>query len=56
MGGVPHAAFLSLALPQDLSQKWVDRFIAGLLKLAARYSVSSREEIRRNHRMESWRM
>ncbi len=40
MGGVPHAAFLSLALPQDLSQKWVDRFIAGLLKLAARYSVS----------------
>jgi thiamine-monophosphate kinase len=39
MGGVPHAAFLSLALPADLSQKWVDQFIAGLLKLAKRYSV-----------------
>ena len=39
MGGVPHAAFLSLALPPDLSQKWVDQFIAGLLKLAKRYSV-----------------
>jgi thiamine-monophosphate kinase len=39
MGGVPLAAFLSLALPPDLPQKWVDEFIAGLLKLAKRYSV-----------------
>ena len=39
MGGVPQAAFLSLALPADLPQKWVDQFIAGLLKLADRYSV-----------------
>jgi thiamine-monophosphate kinase len=39
MGGIPHAAFLSLALPPELSQAWVDRFIAGLLKLARRYSV-----------------
>jgi thiamine-monophosphate kinase len=39
MGGVPHAAFLSLALPSDLSQKWVDRFVTGLLKLAARYGI-----------------
>ena len=39
MGGVPRAAFLSLALPPDLSQKWVDQFVAGLLKLARRYSV-----------------
>jgi thiamine-monophosphate kinase len=39
MGGVPRAAFLSLALPPDLSQKWVDQFVAGLLKLAKRYSV-----------------
>ena len=39
MGGVPRAAFLSLALPSDLPQKWVDQFIAGLLKLANRYSV-----------------
>ena len=27
MGGMPHAAFLSLALPADLPQKWVDRFL-----------------------------
>lgn len=40
MGGVPHAAFLSLALPHDLPQRWVDRFIAGLLKLAKRHSVT----------------
>jgi thiamine-monophosphate kinase len=39
MGGTPVAAFLSLALPADLPQSWVDRFLAGLLKLAARYSV-----------------
>jgi thiamine-monophosphate kinase len=39
MGGVPQAAFLSLALPDDLSQSWVDGFLRGLLKLANRYSV-----------------
>jgi len=39
MGGIPGAAFLSLALPVELPQKWVDRFIAGLLKLATRFSV-----------------
>lgn len=39
MGGTPRAAFLSLALPADLPQAWVDRFIAGLLKLASWYSV-----------------
>jgi len=39
MGGVPQAAFLSLALPPDLPQKWVDDFISGLLWLADRYSV-----------------
>jgi thiamine-monophosphate kinase len=39
MGGVPRAAFLSLALPPDLPQKWVDQFVASLLKLAKRYSV-----------------
>ena len=39
MGGWPIAAFLSLALPADCSQKWVDRFFAGLLKLAQRYRV-----------------
>src|SRR5271165_1666328 len=40
MGGIPHAAFLSLALPANLPQHWVDDFIAGLLKLAKRYSVT----------------
>jgi len=39
MGGVPRAAFLSLALPAELPQEWVDRFVAGLLKLASRFSV-----------------
>ncbi len=39
MGGTPRAAFLSLALPSELPQKWVDQFIAGLLKLAKKYSV-----------------
>jgi thiamine-monophosphate kinase len=40
MGGIPRAAFLSLALPADLLQHWVDEFIRGLLKLAKRYSVT----------------
>src|ERR1700741_5255581 len=39
MGGTPRAAFLSLALPGELPQRWVDQFIAGFLKLARRYSV-----------------
>ena len=39
MGGEPRAAFLSLALPRELPQKWVDQFFAGFLKLAKRYSV-----------------
>ena len=40
MGGEPLAAFLSLALPRNLSQNWVDRFLSGLLKLAAEFKVS----------------
>ncbi len=39
MGGEPIAAFLSLALPRDLPQKWVDRFVRGLLTLASRFGV-----------------
>ena len=39
MGGIPRAAFLSLALPPGLPQSWVDKFVAGLLKLAAQFSV-----------------
>src|SRR5271169_2807012 len=40
MGGTPHSAFLSLALPADLPQRWVDNFIRGFLKLARRYSLT----------------
>src|SRR5207253_3686610 len=40
MGGEPIAAFLSLALPSDLPQKWVDGFMRGLLTLAKRFEVS----------------
>jgi len=39
MGGEPLAAFLSLALPPDLSQRWVDGFINGLLNLADKFKV-----------------
>jgi thiamine-monophosphate kinase len=34
MGGSPHAAFLSLALPRDVEVTWVDGFFAGLKELA----------------------
>jgi thiamine-monophosphate kinase len=40
MGGEPVAAFLSLALPRDLRQKWVDGFLRGLLSLARKFDVS----------------
>jgi thiamine-monophosphate kinase len=40
MGGEPVAAFLSLALPRDLPQKWVDGFLRGLLNLAGKSGVS----------------
>jgi thiamine-monophosphate kinase len=40
MGGDPLAAFLSLALPRKLRQRWVDRFMAGLLRLADEWNVT----------------
>jgi thiamine-monophosphate kinase len=40
MGGEPVGAFLSLALPRDLPQSWVDRFARGLFGLAERYGVT----------------
>src|SRR5271167_5174536 len=40
MGGTPVAAFLSLALPPNLPQSWVNRFVKGLLKLADEFSVT----------------
>src|SRR3974390_3319447 len=39
MGGIPRYAFLSLALPADLPQRWVDDFFRGFLKLAKQYKV-----------------
>lgn len=39
MGGEPLAAFLSLALPAGLEQRWVDGFLRGLLKLAGRFNL-----------------
>src|SRR5437762_3437586 len=40
MGGEPVAAFLSLALPHDLPQPWVGRFLRGLTGLAEKYGVT----------------
>jgi thiamine-monophosphate kinase len=40
MGGKSVAAFLSLALPRDLPQRWVSRFTRGLIALAERYQVA----------------
>jgi thiamine-monophosphate kinase len=40
MGGDPVAAFLSLALPLNLAQTWVGRFVRGLISLAERYGAS----------------
>jgi thiamine-monophosphate kinase len=39
MGGIPRAAFLSLALPPELPQRWITQFLRGLLRLADRYQV-----------------
>ena len=40
MGGEPSSVFLSLAVPKKLPQKWVDRFLKGLLSLARAFKVS----------------
>ena len=39
MGGEPIAAFLSLALPAKIPQKWVDKFLDGFLRSAKRFNV-----------------
>jgi thiamine-monophosphate kinase len=39
MGGIPQAAFLSLALPPELPERWITHFLRGLLRLADRYQV-----------------
>lgn len=40
MGGTPIAVFLSLALPADLPQNWVDRLYGGLLGLAKEHGAA----------------
>jgi thiamine-monophosphate kinase len=40
MGGEPLAAFLSLGLPANLTQAWVDAFFRGLLHLAKQFDVT----------------
>ena len=40
MGGDPQAAFLSLALPRELRQNWIDQFMKGLLGLASSFNVA----------------
>ena len=40
MGGEPVAAFLSLALPRDLTKHWVGRFAQSLISLAQKHGVT----------------
>lgn len=40
MGGDPAAAFLSLALPRNLPQGWIDRFLQGLIGLAQVHGIT----------------
>jgi thiamine-monophosphate kinase len=40
MGATPVAAFLSLAVPMDTPQEWVDSFFEGFLELADRYQTT----------------
>lgn len=40
MGGTPYAAFLSLAMPPELPQRWADQFFDGLLRLAHQAGVT----------------
>jgi thiamine-monophosphate kinase len=39
MGGTPLAAFLSLAVAGSVPQRWVDRFLQGLLELAEEFKL-----------------
>jgi thiamine-monophosphate kinase len=40
MGGEPVAVFLSLALPRELPQSWVRRFLRGLMDLAKKHGAA----------------
>jgi thiamine-monophosphate kinase len=39
MAGEPLACFLSLGLPADIPQEWVDEFFTGFIKLAKRFGI-----------------
>jgi len=39
MGGTPVAVFLSLALPRDIPQAWVARFVRSMISLAKKHGV-----------------
>jgi thiamine-monophosphate kinase len=39
MGAKPEAAFLSIALPKELTGQWLERFLDGFLSLAEMYRV-----------------
>lgn len=40
MGGEPVAIFLSLAVPRDMPQSWVNRFARGLISLAEKHGAA----------------
>ena len=40
MGGDPVAVFLSLAVPRDVRQAWIKRFMQGLIALARKHGVT----------------
>jgi thiamine-monophosphate kinase len=40
MGGDPVAVFLSLAVPRDVPQIWIKRFLTGLMALAKKHGVT----------------
>ncbi len=40
MGGTPKATFLSIALPKNMSQNWIDDFLKGYHNISERYGVS----------------
>jgi len=42
MGGRPHSAFLSLALPKDTSVSWIEEFIKGFRDISDKFGVTIR--------------
>ncbi|MFC1724146.1 thiamine-phosphate kinase [candidate division KSB1 bacterium] len=40
MGGVPHDAYISIAIPEKFTVEYLDRFYSGIKKLAGKFSVN----------------